>query len=139
MEAGGRRSGTDLRMRSERRADGIAGRAFPSPLVGEGGSLTRSGSETDEGSVSAERTPHPPCLRQGTFSHKGRREEVPCVRRDDGKTASRKTTSRNPAPCGPASALAHRNAAGPGSVPCRDARPCNRAWFSPPRAPEAVS
>src|SRR5258707_1120708 len=47
---------------------------FPSPLVGEGGSLTRSGSETDEGSVSAERTPHPPCLRQGTFSHKGRRK-----------------------------------------------------------------
>ncbi|ANW05032.1 hypothetical protein LMTR13_37770 [Bradyrhizobium icense] len=27
--------------------------------MGEGGSLTRSGSETDEGSVSAERTPHP--------------------------------------------------------------------------------
>lgn len=26
---------------------------FPSPLVGEGGSLTRSGSETDEGSVTA--------------------------------------------------------------------------------------
>src|SRR5258705_12031525 len=33
---------------------------LPSPLVGEGGSLTRSGSETDEGSVSAEATPHPP-------------------------------------------------------------------------------
>src|SRR5258705_7118039 len=30
-----------------------------------------SGSETDEGSVSAERTPHPPTLRSGTFSHKG--------------------------------------------------------------------
>jgi hypothetical protein len=42
--------------------------------VGEGGSLPRSGSETDEGSASAERTPHPPSLRYGTFSHKGRRE-----------------------------------------------------------------
>jgi hypothetical protein len=41
--------------------------------VGEGGSLTRSGSETDEGSVSAERTPHP-ALR-ATFSHKGRRKK----------------------------------------------------------------
>jgi hypothetical protein len=30
---------------------------FPSPLVGEGGSLARSGSETDEGSVSADRDP----------------------------------------------------------------------------------
>ena len=47
-------------------------RSSPFPLVGEGGSLTRSGSETDEGSVSAERTPHP-ALR-ATFSHKGRRE-----------------------------------------------------------------
>jgi hypothetical protein len=47
---------------------------LPSPLVGEGGSLTRSGSETDEGSLSAERTPHP-ALR-ATFSHKGRREET---------------------------------------------------------------
>src|SRR3954469_3263223 len=46
---------------------------FPSPLVGEGGSLTQSGSETDEGSVSAERTPHP-ALR-ATFSHKGRRKK----------------------------------------------------------------
>ncbi|MEH2550915.1 hypothetical protein V1283_007560 [Bradyrhizobium sp. AZCC 2262] len=33
---------------------------------------TRSGGETDEGSVSAERTPHP-ALR-ATFSHKGRRK-----------------------------------------------------------------
>src|SRR5215216_1408534 len=48
---------------------------FPSPLVGEGGSTARSDGEPDEGSLSAERTPHPPCLRQGTFSHKGRREE----------------------------------------------------------------
>src|SRR5688572_3060746 len=58
------------------RAECVAAEAssFPSPLVGEGGSLTRSGSETDEGSVSAERTPHPPTLRFGTFSHKGRRE-----------------------------------------------------------------
>src|SRR5207248_8356318 len=47
------------------------GALFPSPLVGEGGSLARSDSETDEGSVSAERTPHP-ALR-ATFSHKGRR------------------------------------------------------------------
>ncbi len=51
---------------------------FPSPLVGEGGSLTRSGSETDEGYVPADtecavRTPHP-ALR-ATFSHKGRREK----------------------------------------------------------------
>jgi len=45
--------------------------------VGEGGSLARSGSETDEGFspqvVFVERTPHPPALRFGTFSHKGRR------------------------------------------------------------------
>src|SRR5258705_5571342 len=89
MEAGGRRYGTDLRKRSERLADGVAVGAFPSPLVGEGGIggrrppylekdadalhrlWTRSGSETDEGSASAERTPHP-ALR-ATFSHKGRR------------------------------------------------------------------
>src|SRR5438270_9776440 len=30
---------------------------FPSPLVGEGGSTARSGGETDEGSVSADRDP----------------------------------------------------------------------------------
>jgi hypothetical protein len=29
-------------------------------------------SATDEGSASAERTPHPPSLRSGTLSHKGR-------------------------------------------------------------------
>src|SRR5437879_13486432 len=29
----------------------------------------------DEGSLSTERTPHPPSLRECTFSHKGRREE----------------------------------------------------------------
>src|SRR5258705_12187820 len=93
MEAGGRRYGTDLRKRSERLADGVAVGAFPSPLVGEGGTggrrppylekdadalhrlWTRSGSETDEGAVSAERTPHPPSLREGTFSHKGRRKK----------------------------------------------------------------
>ena len=51
----------------------VAALTAPSPLVGEGGS-TRSGSETDEGFVSAERTPHPPSLREGTFSHKGRRK-----------------------------------------------------------------
>src|SRR5437879_9521012 len=67
---------------------------FPSPLVGEGGIggrrppylgkdadalhrlWARSGSETDEGFVSAERTPHPLSLREGTFSHKGRRKKT---------------------------------------------------------------
>jgi hypothetical protein len=29
-------------------------------------------SATDEGFASAERTPHPPSLREGTLSHKGR-------------------------------------------------------------------
>src|SRR5436309_1059544 len=45
---------------------------FPSPLVGEGGSIAQGAIETDEGSVSAERTPHP-ALR-ATVSHKGRRK-----------------------------------------------------------------
>jgi hypothetical protein len=40
--------------------------------VGEGGSTTRSGGETGEGSVSAERTPH--AALRATFSHKRRRE-----------------------------------------------------------------
>ena len=35
---------------------------------------TRSGSETDEGFSPRRQTPHPPSLRSGTFSHKGRRE-----------------------------------------------------------------
>ena len=34
--------------------------------------MSVSSFETGEGSASPERTPHPPCLRQGTFSHKGR-------------------------------------------------------------------
>src|SRR5258705_8245864 len=41
---------------------------FPSPLVGEGGARSAS----DEGSVSAERTPHPASLREATLSHKRR-------------------------------------------------------------------
>src|SRR5437773_10920445 len=47
---------------------------FPSPLVGEGGSIAQGAIETDEGPVSAERTPHP-ALR-ATFSHKGRRKKA---------------------------------------------------------------
>src|SRR5687767_14961825 len=38
--------------------------------------MSGSSFETDERSASAERTPHPPCLRQGTFSHKGRRKKA---------------------------------------------------------------
>ena len=56
-----------------RRVNDGSALTFPSPLVGEGGSTARSDGETDEGSASAERTPHP-ALR-ATFSHKGRREE----------------------------------------------------------------
>ena len=76
---------------------------FPSPLVGEGGIggrrppylekdadalhrlWPRSGGETDKGSVSAERTPHPPPLRYGIFSHKGRREEPNLIQRNDAR------------------------------------------------------
>src|SRR6476659_1504543 len=47
---------------------------FPSPLVGEGGSNERSSFETGEGFFPRRQTPHPPSLREGTFSHKGRRE-----------------------------------------------------------------
>ncbi len=39
--------------------------------------MSVSSFETDEGSVSTQRTPHPPSLRSGTFSHKGRREGEP--------------------------------------------------------------
>ena len=42
---------------------------FPSPLVGEGGAKRRMSKD------SRRHTPHPPPLRSGTFSHKGRREE----------------------------------------------------------------
>jgi len=52
MEAGARRSGTGLRMRSGPRYDWLL-----SPLVGEGGSTARSDGETDEGSVSADANP----------------------------------------------------------------------------------
>src|ERR1700737_4826466 len=48
---------------------------FPSPLVGEGGSNERSEFETGEGSVSADRTPHPArCARH--LLPQGRREEA---------------------------------------------------------------
>src|SRR5262245_28837927 len=45
---------------------------FPSPLVGEGGSIVRSTVETGEGFFPRIETPRP-ALR-ATFSHKGRRE-----------------------------------------------------------------
>src|ERR1700730_2832555 len=51
---------------------------FPSPLVGEGGSIERSEIETGEGyGLSIERDPSSPSMLRisGTFSHKGRREE----------------------------------------------------------------
>src|SRR3954469_8044901 len=38
---------------------------FPSPLVGEGGENTRSGFETDEGFVSADRDPSPALASRG--------------------------------------------------------------------------
>ena len=50
---------------------------LPSPLVGEGGSLTRSGSETDEGSVSADGDPS-----SGASRHllpQGEKEEQPPI------------------------------------------------------------
>src|ERR1700738_4618183 len=37
--------------------------------------VARTQSASDEGSASAERTPHPPSLREGTLSHTGRGEE----------------------------------------------------------------
>src|SRR6185503_17752792 len=46
----GAHAGTAESVRLER---GVTTSLFPSPLVGEGGSLTRSDSETDEGFVSA--------------------------------------------------------------------------------------
>src|SRR4051812_47356320 len=48
---------------------------FPSPLVGEGGAIDRREIAPDEGSASAERTPHPSSLREATLSHKGRGEK----------------------------------------------------------------
>ena len=47
-----------------------------SPLVGEGGSATRSGGEPDEGSASAERDPSSVShlSMRATLSHKGRGE-----------------------------------------------------------------
>jgi len=51
---------------------------FPSPLVGEGGSIARRAIETGEGSVSAERTlirRNLPPVDFATFSHKGRRKK----------------------------------------------------------------
>jgi hypothetical protein len=42
-------------------------------------------SATDEGSVLVERTPHPPSLRSGTLSHKGRGE----TKRRGGRAPSR--------------------------------------------------
>src|SRR3954466_1091037 len=56
----------------------------PLPPVGEGGSIARSAIETGEGYISAgtslasafaDRTPHPPTPRSGTFSHKRRRKK----------------------------------------------------------------
>jgi hypothetical protein len=50
---------------------------FPSPLVGEGGSIAQSAIETGEGSVSADRDPSSGAdFVHATFSHKGRREEL---------------------------------------------------------------
>jgi len=46
---------------------------------GEGGSLTRSGGETDEGSVSADRDPHPPSLSRRHLLPQGRRKKSPVV------------------------------------------------------------
>jgi hypothetical protein len=46
---------------------------FPSPLAGEGGA--ERSSATGEGKLSLPMWhPHPPSLREGTFSRKGRRE-----------------------------------------------------------------
>jgi hypothetical protein len=47
---------------------------FPSPLVGEGGENERSEIGPGEGLLRHCRksTPHPPSLREGTLSHKGR-------------------------------------------------------------------
>src|SRR4051794_5141090 len=56
---------------SDRGNEKIRG-AFPSPVVGEGGSLARSDGEPDEGLSPRIETPHP-ALR-ATFSHKGRRK-----------------------------------------------------------------
>ena len=67
------------RRRDQGRHQGVCGEAsrqdsrfFLLPLWEK---VARTKSATDEGSLSAETTPHPPSLREGTFSHKGRREE----------------------------------------------------------------
>ncbi|MBX9645448.1 MAG: hypothetical protein K2X57_00145, partial [Xanthobacteraceae bacterium] len=39
--------------------------------------MSVSSFETGEGFFPRRQTPHPPSLREGTFSHKGRREEEP--------------------------------------------------------------
>jgi hypothetical protein len=47
-------------------------------IVGEGGSNERSEFESGErGCLQEIKTPHPPSLREGTFSHKGRRKKAP--------------------------------------------------------------
>ena len=53
----------------------IGATSSPLPLWERVDRMSVSSFETGEGSVFAERTPHPPCLRQGTFSHKGRRKK----------------------------------------------------------------
>src|ERR1700722_11709587 len=48
---------------------------LPSPLAGEGGENKRSALERGEGLQLRRETPHPPSLREGTLSHKGRGEK----------------------------------------------------------------
>src|SRR5437763_6805674 len=65
--------------------------------------------ETDEGYVSTERTPHPPSLCSGTFSHKGRREDLLArlsLSQSVGNApALPQSNSRSPRACGTPNAL----------------------------------
>src|SRR5579863_6638288 len=57
--------------RSEPRA-----KCVPSPLAGEGGESSKARFRRVRGLSPSQRTPHPPSLREGTFSRKGRRKAV---------------------------------------------------------------